>query len=578
MKSRMFVVIILSMTLILALIIITGQVAKAENKRQFTPASSPGRHTYTSLESVFLENTTLTFTPAFTVYLPIIFHNHPWPIYQWLIQQQNDSTGLLPSQQDNFASTYNNALAVMIFTLKGDYAKAKIILDHFNSKAGEFFNDRCNSFNSPCSQTDPCDENAPCGFFQYRDSRTGVPFQNVNRWIGDNAWLLMAIHHYQAKTGDTSYDPMAQVIVRLLKSLQQPDGYIASGWENGDSTFNSSGHAEGNLDAYKALSLYGEPVVAQKIKDWLDCTDLNWKKGPLDLHSWRVLSLGKEYGFSLPDTERTDDETIRYKSTITYNNSTVTGFLHIPASEYFAQCQMSDSIWAEGTGEMAVAFYKAGYKEQGDFYVGELKKLLFEPADFPGTQTISFLALPDPVCYAWVDTSKGHVAAVAWYIFAKERFDPFDGVVINSFQVANPIVKIEAENYDNSVGDGIRLDSTGKLSEGSGIHIGGDDSISGNNPGWIEYEFNVLLPITKTTVISTRYADDVSGDTTKIYLNGILITSFDTVDTGGWPTYVVFTDTFSVGTINPGLYTLKTEVVDNGTYGLTIDYFLIDAN
>lgn len=274
MKTRIFQIIIIGIESILTLLLMCNQMSKAEKAPQI----------------------------ASTVYLPLITNNYPPPVYRWLVQQQDNSTGLLPSQQDNNASTYNNALAAMVFILEGDHIKTKKILEFYNDKASEFFNNRCGNFNSSCSNSDPCGENAPCGFFQYRDSHTGIPLQNINRWMGDNAWLLMAIHHYQAATSDTSYAAMAQAIIRLLKSFQQPAGYIASGWENGDQSFNKNmGHSEGNLDAYKALLLFNEPQMAQQIKHWLDFTDLQWKNGPLDLHSWRVLSLGKEYGFCLPN-------------------------------------------------------------------------------------------------------------------------------------------------------------------------------------------------------------------------------------------------------------------------------------
>jgi|GEM_PF-4963315 len=568
MKTRQVSVAILNALFILIVFLLTGQVTQAET---IQPHPSSDNHADPSLETITPKNSSLiTFTPAFTHYLPLVARNYPPLFYHWLSQQQDSTTGLLPSQQDNFASMYNNALAAMVFTLKrGDYTKAKRILDYFNSRAGEFFDDNaCVDFS--CSQTHLCGASAPCGFFQYRDSRTGIPFSNVNRWMGDNAWLLMAIHHYQVKTGDTSYASMAAAIVKLLKSLQQPDGYIATGWENGDSTFNSAGHAEGNLDAYKALSLSGETLAAQQVKHWLDFTNLNWEKGPLDLHSWRILSLGKEYGFSLPATERIDDST-PYKSTISHNSSVVTGFL--PFSDYVSQCQMNN-IWAEGTGQIAVAFYKAGYKLQGDFYVSELNKLLFKPAAFPGTQAISFLALPDSICHPWVDTSKGHVAAVTWYIFARERFDPFDGVTIDSFEIENPVAKAEAENYDNSFGEGIRLDNAGQLSEGLGIHLAGDDAASANNSGWVEYKFNVLAPVTVIT-ISISYADDLGGDTGKIFLDGNLLTNFNTADTGTWNNYIVTNFPVSPIQLQSCLHTLRLEVADNGTYGFTVDYLQI---
>jgi len=199
---------------------------------------------------------------------------------------------------------------------------------------------------------------------------------------------------------------------------------------------------------------------------------------------------------------------------------------------------------------------------------------LFKPAAFPGTQAISFLALPDSICHPWVDTSKGHVAAVTWYIFARERFDPFDGVTIDSFEIENPVAKAEAENYDNSFGEGIRLDNAGQLSEGLGIHLAGDDAASANNSGWVEYKFNVLAPVTVIT-ISISYADDLGGDTGKIFLDGNLLTNFNTADTGTWNNYIVTNFPVSPIQLQSCLHTLRLEVADNGTYGFTVDYLQI---
>ncbi len=135
------------------------------------------------------------------------------PIFDWLSAQQDKRTGLVPSQQDTSASTYNNALAVMAFVLNNQVEKAQRILD--------FFKNRCNTQEFYVGKE-------PRGFFQYRDSTTGEPPCRVNRWMGDNAWLAMAIHHYKKATGDSTYDGMANAIVSLLSSFQQPGGYIAS--------------------------------------------------------------------------------------------------------------------------------------------------------------------------------------------------------------------------------------------------------------------------------------------------------------------------------------------------------------
>jgi hypothetical protein len=516
-----------------------------------------------------------TITPTPTV-LPLV--------YQWLSQQQDNNTGLLPGHQDpqnHYASyTYINALAVMAFTLNGDYAKAENILKFFNSRAGEFSGGRCDSFDSACMATLLCDADPAhlCGFFQARSSETGeYDLTDNDRWMGDMAWLLMSIHHYKAATGNPSYDAMADAIVNLLISFQQPAGYIAVGWENGDQSFNNAGYAEGNLYAYKALLLFGKSQEAQKVKDWLDYVDIGdeWEKGALDVHFWRVLSLGKEYGYGLPDVERTDDDPLRYKSTINYHGSEVSGFLPHPFNN--TVCLMADNIWTEGTAGMAAAFYKAGYQERWGFYVGELEKLIIEPAGFPGTRALPYLALADPACYNWVDPTKGQVASVTWYIFAKEHYDPFDGIVMSPSQPLNPIVKLEAENYDAySSANVVRSDGKGQISEGQAAHLGGDDGISGNDDsGWVNYTFNVLAPVTITTV-GIRYADDAGGDAGQIILDGNPIADFITVDTGTWYDYLSTDFPVSSIQLQPGLHTLRIAVTDNGTWGFTVDYVRLD--
>jgi hypothetical protein len=143
---------------------------------------------------------------------------------------------------------------------------------------------------------------------------------------------------------------------------------------------------------------------------------------------------------------------------------------------------------------------------------------------------------------------------------------------MDSFQMENPAVQIEAENYGNNEGSGARQDGAGELSEGRAVHFGGDNSTPGNNSSWVEYTFNVLVPLPIAT-IRMRYADDVAGDAGRIFLDGNLIANFITIDTGTWMDYT-FID-FPVGsfTLQPGVHTLRLDVTDNGTYGFTVDYF-----
>ena len=568
--------------LVLTMLAVASPASGAVVSHNLVLDPAPSENSYTSQAPAFETSAALDSTAAFTISLPALARKRSPLVYQWLVRQQIPGTGLLPSQQDNAVNTYNNALAVMVFTLHGDHAKSKAILDFFDGKADEFYSNQCDSFQAGCSQLATCESTTPCGFFQARDATTGEPFPDANRWMGDMAWLAMAIHHYQAATGDATYDAMARAIVKLLKSWQQPDGYVAVGWEweDGNPIFVAAARVEGNLNAYKAFRLYGETTTAEAIKGWLDHTDLDWNNGPLDIHSWRVLALGKEYGYSLADMERTDAEPLRYRSTVTFRGAEVTGFLPMPAALYSDTCKASNNIWAEGTGQMAVAWYKAGYRERGDFYARELRKLLFEPAGFPGFRAISFLSLPLPAaadpddCPTWLDTTKGHVAAVAWHILAEQRFDPFDGVTMHSFQAVDPRAKIEAENYVSSSGSGVRLDGTGELSGGNAAHLGGDEPTATVDMSSVEYKF-YLPSAVDNAMMQARYADDVAGDAIEVYLDGVLIGSFATVDTGTWDDYT--THSFAAKTIASGLHTLKIHVVENDSRGCTVDYLSING-
>jgi hypothetical protein len=460
--------------------------------------------------------------------------------YQWLCRWQNSGTGLLPSQEDNTASTYNNALAAMVFLLNNNVGKAERILDYYKSR----FNDLEFFLNG-----------AARGFYQYRNSRTGVPNTTTNRWMGDNAWLLMAISHYKKTTGKTQYDQMAAGIANLLLDFQQPGGCIASGWEwdGSGEVFRDNCHTEGNIDAYAALKLFGTDVAALNVKQWLDYTNLDWKYGPLDIHSWRVLSLGSNYGFSLNHAHL-------FRRTLNYKGIIIEGF--VPSDDD------SDFIWAEGTGGMILAFDLAGYKGPAELYRNELTKLIFASTTTPGTRTLPYLVPPGVAGYPWVDVTKGHVAAVCWYLFVQKSFNPFTLMTINTPQPQNPVIRIQAENYDGTTGL-VQLDSRGIIYEGETIHIADSGNTADADEHSAEYQFRSLSDF-ETAKLVVRYADDIAGDTCEIHIDNHPVHSFDTEDTGTWDDFVV-TGAADIGNISKGEHTLLLKCTNSGSYGLTVD-------
>lgn len=450
-------------------------------------------------------------------------------IYDWLCKWQDKNSGLMASHEDNWASTYNNAIAAMVFILQGDSDRAEKIFDFFNSRMNEaeFF----------------VNGNAE-GFYQFRDSTTGIPF-NSDRWFGDNAFLLMALNYYKNKTGSTTYDNMAHQIADWIISLQNSDGSIANG------------HTEGNLDAYSALKGHGNAAHAQRVKDWLECaSNRNWKDGPLDIHSWRVLSLGGDYGFCLNNTQAH-----KRNSTCTCSGNESTGFVADPARE--------DNVWLEGTIGMLLALYKAGYDTLGNYYLNEITKCTFCSKN-PEAKTLPFLGKRDTVD-TWADPCKGHMASVCWYFFALKRFNPFDGQTIGIMAKQNPIIQVQAESYITTTGE-TRLDDSGCPLEGSAVHMAGDDNISCSFvtcPNSAEYEFYSLESIPNAN-ISVRYADDVGGELCNVYIDTQLKHTFTSTDTGTWNDYTTTPPT-AIGNLSAGDHSMQVTCEDAGTWGVTID-------
>lgn len=113
------------------------------------------------------------------------------------------SNGLLPSTESSSTmSLYDNALAALVFTATGKYSKAESIFNFFNQRIGS-------------------ELTTNGGFYQFR-STDGTT--SGDRWLGDNAWLLIALNNYMAKVETTKYDKLKSTLEIWIRSLQDKDG------------------------------------------------------------------------------------------------------------------------------------------------------------------------------------------------------------------------------------------------------------------------------------------------------------------------------------------------------------------
>ncbi len=321
---------------------------------------------------------------------------------------------LVSSMEDNIVQTFNNSIVAMAFILKGERERAERILD-FYAKATRVNNDDATLQNFFY-------KGRPRGFYQsmlLNDSGSIKAFHapaGTDRWVGDMAWLLMAYRYYQKEYNSDRYDTIIKLLRDLLVFYYKEDkvgGYIQHGWRNSDEKLHEGfGHPEANIDCYAVMKLINEDEYAKKIGMWIDA-NVKGEALALDNYTWRVLAMGEGYKYllNIPDYD------LRYRKSLQVRGENVVGFFHGPDIEI-------NNIWVDGNGHMACAYMAYGDPERGYFYANQMDKLLFDrKISFKRTRALPY-TINKTGGYDWVDTSKGFVSCAAWYIFAKNRFNP----------------------------------------------------------------------------------------------------------------------------------------------------------
>lgn len=343
-------------------------------------------------------------------------------VLAWLEQNQDASSPeqrLVPSTFRGLeAQTFNNSLVAMAFILHDRRARAERILDFYQDAAA-------NEQNADPTLQSFYLRGAARGFYQHVHLRAAGDIAayhaspQIDRWMGDMVWLRIAYEHYQRTYKNDRYRRITQQLDALLDSwyMDSPDGvggYVQHGWRKGDRKLHEdSGHHEGNIDCYALYKLLGQDERAVKIRAWLDQqldgrTDL-----PLDLYTWRTMAFGPASAKLL----ETPENDTRFLKTLQFHGRTLTGPYHSPAPDV-------NNIWLDGLGHMACAYWSVGDAAHANYYANQLDAAIVT-CEYSGITTH---ALPYTVTHAggfdWVDLGGGFASTSAWYIFAKQRFNP----------------------------------------------------------------------------------------------------------------------------------------------------------
>lgn len=316
---------------------------------------------------------------------------------QTFIINQIKGVGLVDSYQEdesNVSYVYDNTLAAMACMSMGNYGKAKQIFDALCSKV---------------------QKNSTYGIpFESYDFNTGKA-KSYTLYSGNAAWLLQALNIYQKKQSSKAYYTVQKKLADFLVKFQDSgDGAIKGG-----SSF-SWKSTEHNIIAYVALRNFGRinslssyVTKAEKIKTFLTSSKVwdgeRFNRGKndtvsvTDVQALGALLLGGSYSSALTYAEE------YLKLTDYYNSKSVTGF------DFNSNL---DTVWLEGSLQMAMAFYKSGNTTNGDYYYDEAAKTIQSDG------SVLLATSTGSASEYWTLQAWRAIAPTSWLIMYYSKFSP----------------------------------------------------------------------------------------------------------------------------------------------------------
>jgi len=321
----------------------------------------------------------------------------------WLNSAQQIN-GLVPSTDNgNQVSLYDQSLAALVFISYAEYSRAERIFD--------FFNARINTELTAGSG----------GFCQFRDLN-GNP--TGNHWLGDNAWMLIALNNYAAITGSTKYNSLIQQMNNWIRSLQDSDGGVWGGYDASNVQIGKI--TEGNMDAFVAVvgydNFHSNLLSYLKNQRWdnINKCFISWPGNTQYYYALDNFSWGFGIFPNCPASLLTQANMFLTTQIASITGNNVQGYCFDIDK---------DDVWLEGTGEMVVAYQIAGNNLQAIYYLQQMEKSIISSSlgsNLIGLPYASNLATGYGGGMLWQGANtQPYVSSVAWYLFGKHQFDPF---------------------------------------------------------------------------------------------------------------------------------------------------------
>lgn len=321
----------------------------------------------------------------------------------WIVNRQQAS-GLMESTEiSKFTSLYDNALAALFFIQEDRRENAEKIFDYYYA---------IQETELPLTG----------GFYQFRNSDGSEP-ERV--WMGDNAWLLIALNQYAIKYGSGKYESLSLQLENWIRSLQLENGALRGG-SNSDGT-EIPNVTEGMITAFHAVK--GYDAFHKNLLDFLKKNRwdeelgllMAWPDNPEYAFALDVLSLSKLIFNDLPEEVLFQANKFLNDQTATLSGEMISGYCFD---------QDKDVIWLEGSAQMAVAFNSVERFDMSENILENIEKTVIQSSMTDNAKGIPYTAnfgtsYGSNELWDHTDITPA-LSSTLWYYFAKINFNPFD--------------------------------------------------------------------------------------------------------------------------------------------------------
>ena len=313
---------------------------------------------------------------------------------KWLASQMASTGAIISYQNGSIGYTYDEAVAVIAFSIRGDYTRAKTILSTMQTLQ-----------NSDGSWYD--------GYYVSKHLSTA----DSNREVGPNAWIDLAAATYAHLSGDHTFDTMAKNNIQWFLQFQQSDGGINGGLASNGTTITWSS-TEHNEDSYAVLTYFGYTTAATNVKSFLDNVVWNTSQNRFntgrndtsihtDVNSWGGMALGpsgtRNYALGL-NFNQTCCESTQSNSRATLNGIDFD--------------DDTNDVWLEGTGQFAEAWSVDANGSNWNYFVSQI---ILDQDSSGGVQ----YSMNGTNNGYWTMSIANAVSSTGWLVVAIAQYNPF---------------------------------------------------------------------------------------------------------------------------------------------------------